>query len=139
MILSPLIQMRKKNVTIFNFETVCKLYCCKTYTWENLLPLLNLSMCVYGNLYGYKNFWVYILSFYLVVSIHACMHIYTAAHFNNFIIFLIVKDLFLFQTNYLGLLKKDLKEIMTFFVFYPQSTSKSFRILTQSNKHMLRK
>ena len=47
--------------------------------------------CVYVQI-----FWVYILGFYFVISIHAYMYTYIATHFSNFIMCLIVKYLFLF-------------------------------------------
>ena len=55
----------------------------------------------YACIYAYKKkaikiFWVCILGFYLIVSIHAYMYTYTATYFNNFVICLIVKYLFLF-------------------------------------------
>lgn len=55
---------------------------------------------------------------FLFFSVHVYMHVYSATHFNNFIVCLVGKYTFLFQTNYLGLLKKDIGKNNDFFFFF---------------------
>lgn len=76
-----------------------------------------MCVCVYTNFLRSLYFGL------LFDCIDAYMYIYTAIHFHNFIIFLP-------QSNYLSLLKRDVRKIMTFFGILSTKHTQNFRILT---------